>query len=271
MNFGRFVPLGLLLWLAASDPTFAERRPVTTDYFGTPVVDPYRYMETPGDPSFAGWLQAESTRTRAVLDALPGRPAVEAAVRAEARDPAPYSPTVVAGLLFFERDDDAGNAAIHVRRLAGGTDRPIVDAGTLGPGKSAGAFAPSPDGSLLAVHVYGPERSSEIWIVRVADSRRIEAPLKDSVFDALDWYSDGRHILYDRLAPGAARSGSSAPAAKVFVHPLGSEQDRDGVVFRWVCPHAASCGTSGVLARDSPLVRANCARRLISSAAFTSA
>jgi hypothetical protein len=41
--------------------------------------------------------------------------------------------------------------------------------------------------------------------------------------------------------------------------------------IRCVRPYAASCGASGVLARDSSLMRANCARRLISSAAFTSA
>jgi hypothetical protein len=40
---------------------------------------------------------------------------------------------------------------------------------------------------------------------------------------------------------------------------------------RRVRPYAASCGVSGVLARDSALLRANCARRRITNAALTSA
>src|ERR1700729_1185375 len=68
--------------LAASPSGFAPREPVSDTYFGTPVVDAYRYMERVDDPRYVAWLGAEAARTRAMLTALPDRPAVEAAARA---------------------------------------------------------------------------------------------------------------------------------------------------------------------------------------------
>src|SRR6202011_5187738 len=52
----------------------AQRVPVTDTYFGTSVVDPYRWMET-GGPDFQAFLKAHNDRTRAVLDSIPGRAA----------------------------------------------------------------------------------------------------------------------------------------------------------------------------------------------------
>ena len=52
----------------------AKMIPVTDTYFGTTIVDPYRWMETtPQSPDFLAFMKANSDRTRAALDALPGR------------------------------------------------------------------------------------------------------------------------------------------------------------------------------------------------------
>ena len=54
----------------------APVRPVTETYFGTPVVDNYRYMEKLDDPEVQNWMKAQATYTRHVLDGLPGRAAL---------------------------------------------------------------------------------------------------------------------------------------------------------------------------------------------------
>ena len=40
-------------------PPVAPIRPVTTDYFGTKVVDPYRYIENLKDPEVEGWFKEQ--------------------------------------------------------------------------------------------------------------------------------------------------------------------------------------------------------------------
>src|SRR5271156_2075539 len=58
---------------AADAPPVAPVRPVTDTYFGTPVVDNYRYMENLKDPEVQGWMKGQAAYTRKVLDAIPGR------------------------------------------------------------------------------------------------------------------------------------------------------------------------------------------------------
>ena len=50
--------------------------PVTDDYFGTAVPDPYRWLEDLESTDTAGWIAAQNKVTFAFLDALPQRDAI---------------------------------------------------------------------------------------------------------------------------------------------------------------------------------------------------
>jgi Prolyl oligopeptidase, N-terminal beta-propeller domain len=56
-----------------ASPPVAPVKPVTTNYYGTKVVDPYRYMENLKDPKVKAWMKAQNDYTRAVLARIPGR------------------------------------------------------------------------------------------------------------------------------------------------------------------------------------------------------
>jgi prolyl oligopeptidase len=51
----------------------AAIRPVTDEYFGTDVVDNYRYMENFNDPTVQQWVKAQADYTIETLSQLPGR------------------------------------------------------------------------------------------------------------------------------------------------------------------------------------------------------
>src|SRR5690348_1708578 len=57
---------------AAKQPV-APVRPVTDDYYGTKIVDNYRYMENLKDPEVQAWMKGQNDYTRAVLANIPGR------------------------------------------------------------------------------------------------------------------------------------------------------------------------------------------------------
>src|SRR6202451_771271 len=67
---------------AADGPPVAPVRPVTDTYFGTPVVDNYRYMENLKDAEVQSWMRAQASDTRKVLDAIPGRAALAKSIDA---------------------------------------------------------------------------------------------------------------------------------------------------------------------------------------------
>src|SRR5258706_8513511 len=51
----------------------AAVRPVTEDYFGTKITDPYRYMEDLHNPEVTDWMKAQGAHTRGVLDSIKPR------------------------------------------------------------------------------------------------------------------------------------------------------------------------------------------------------
>src|SRR4029077_6226492 len=69
--------------LALSKSTLAERapetpkKPVSTEYHGVTVEDPYQWLEQDNDPQVKAWSDAQNQRTRQYLDRLPDRAAIE--------------------------------------------------------------------------------------------------------------------------------------------------------------------------------------------------
>ena len=84
LRAGSTLVLGLVATAiaVAQDQPVAPVRPVTTHYFGTQVVDNYRYMEDLGSPEVKAWMKAQADYTRARLDAIPGRAALKERIHA---------------------------------------------------------------------------------------------------------------------------------------------------------------------------------------------
>src|SRR5207248_11055815 len=53
------------------------KKPVTDEYQGVKVVDDYQWMENDGDPAVKTWSDGQNQQTRAYLDKLPDRAAIE--------------------------------------------------------------------------------------------------------------------------------------------------------------------------------------------------
>ena len=59
-----------------------RRDKVVDDYHGTPVADPYRWLEAPQTPERHAWLEAQQRLTSAFLAAIPTRDVTSATHRA---------------------------------------------------------------------------------------------------------------------------------------------------------------------------------------------
>ena len=58
---------------ATDGPPVARVDPVTEQFFGETIVDPYRWMENSRDADWESFMRGQNTYARAVLDAIPGR------------------------------------------------------------------------------------------------------------------------------------------------------------------------------------------------------
>jgi prolyl oligopeptidase len=219
--------LSTLALLAAANDSAAPVRPVTDTYFGTAIVDPYRYMEL-RDPAYRQWTARQQQFTTAMLERARAR--YQTFVTTSSNIPKITDVTIAGNSVFYIRHD-ADDDVLMTCDARACHPRTVVESGAFGPSPSTslGAFAASNDGRLVAIHVYVGQAVSDIDVLRVSDGRRIEAPIRNTVFDYVGFFADNRGIVYAR--PAGSVDNAFAGHFFDYAHRFGSPQASDVPVF----------------------------------------
>lgn len=218
--------LGLL---GANGDGQAPLHPVTDTFFGVTVIDPYRYMES-SDEAYAAWKARQLTATAAMLATARQRAALDSSVRSGPS----YritDLTLANGRIFYMKHGADYDALVE-RDRCGGDDHTIVTDKTLVPDGSGflGAFAVSNDAKTVALHVFTGRDQQDIHIVRASDGRDLEAPIRQVIFDFIEFTRDDTRILYAK-APQARNDRSIPSVSYDYAHRLGTDQTTDRAVF----------------------------------------
>ena len=206
---------------------------------GVDVHDPYRWLEDGDAPAVKAWTSAQNLRTRAVLDALPGR----AELHARLVELLGVRMTVgceVAGDRVFslERGGGLDQAALFVRSITDGpaaAARMLVDPQAL-LGDETGAldwFHPSPDGSLVAFGLsQGGDERSTLRVVEVASGRLLADTIPDTRAASVAWLPTGDAFAYSRY-PDPARVAPELRGYNrtIWWHEIGGHVGHDELVF----------------------------------------
>jgi prolyl oligopeptidase len=213
---------------------------VTDTYFGIAVPDPYRYFEDVKSPEFTAWLKAESGYARTVLARIPGRDTVRREVEKHGDAVAArVSDVQIVGdrVYYQKRLANENLPRLYVREGFAGKERLLVnpEAITTPDGKhsSLDYYAPSPDNRHVAYGI-SPAGSEDavLRVIEVATGKVLPDAIDRAQFAAPSWLPDGR-LLYTRLQ----KTAENAPPtdryrnARVFVHTLGDDPDRDVALF----------------------------------------
>ncbi len=217
----------------------AHRGPVVDDYHGTPVADPYRWLEDLDSPETRGWVQAENNLTFSVLRALPDRERFHERLT-RLWDYARFGlPFTEGGRTFFTKNEGLQNQSALYVQDQGGAPRLLLDPNTLASdGTVALASAQvSHDGAWLA---YGTAAAGSDWNEIRVRSVATGADTTDLIrwvkFSEPSWTRDGRGFFYARFPEPKANgeSGKTFGALahqKVHYHRLGTPQSGDALVF----------------------------------------
>ena len=225
-----------------SAPTFPRGDTIDTIQ-GVKVADPYRALEDPSDPKVQAWSDAENARTRAYLDALPGRAAVVAKITrliktssaqfAALQARGPY----VFGLYF---DPKQQQPALVVLSVAGdlSSRRALFDPNVVDPrGHTAiDWYVASPDGSKVAVSL--SKNGSEdgvLHIFDVATDKEIEPPINRVQFPTagggVAWAADGLSFWYTRYPDETSPESDRHFSQALYLHRLGRSSASDPLVL----------------------------------------
>ncbi|VWX52852.1 prolyl oligopeptidase family protein [Novosphingobium sp. 9U] len=216
----------------------------TTDTIqGQQVADPYRELENAADPKVTAWSDAQNVRTRAYLDALPGRAAVAAKLTRMFKDRSPaFGGLHHAGSRTFAYYSDPALQQGMLVTLNGAADpatrKPLVDPNTMDPSGHTAIdwFVPSPDGSKVAVSI--SQNGSEDGTLHIYDAvtgKEVEAPIDRVQFPtaggSLAWTGDGKAFWYTRYPEHSQPESEWHFNQNTYLHVLGTPVSQDKLVL----------------------------------------
>lgn len=222
-----------------SMPMTAPVREVTDEYFGTRIVDPYRWMEEPKSKELAGWMKAQNDYARAYLERLPMREKILAQLEAQNNSIVSVSGVQRVGdfYFYFKLAPGDSDRKIFVREGLDGAEKLLVDPQKIsaeGKRFSIISFSSSPDGKFLSyLASAGGAELGEIRIVETATGKELSDRIGETRWSAGSWLSDGKGFLYVRfpnLAPEVPPT-ERFQKRSVYLHKLGDDAKNDRAIF----------------------------------------
>ncbi len=208
----------------------------TDSYFGTPVADPYRWLEDDNAPQTKAWVEAQNKLTFGVLDKIAFRAPLRerlGALSNHARYSAPFQKN---GWLYFYKNDGLQNQSVlYVQRGATGTPEVLLDPNTFSADGTVrlASFKLSRDGryAVYAKTAIPGSDWRDLYVLDMATRRTLPEVLHWVRFSGTAWRGDG--FYYSRYAEPAKGSELTARAEnqKVYFHRVGTEQAADTLVY----------------------------------------
>jgi prolyl oligopeptidase len=217
-------------------PPPARTVDIVDSRFGISAPDPYRWMEGNDNAELATWLHAQGERTAGWLARVPGRGALLQRIRQLGLGTSSSFDVQLAGGRTFYRHIGAGEQLPKLMvRDAAGSERVLVDPEKLGDGgshASVNAYAPSPDGTLVAYDLaLGGGEVSSVHVIDVTSGKQLPDAV-DRVWGefSANWLPDGKGFLYTQMAPTAAGQDPML-GMRVRLHVLGRPVSSDAAVL----------------------------------------
>nr|WP_245605150.1 prolyl oligopeptidase family serine peptidase [Sphingomonas astaxanthinifaciens] len=216
-----------------------RREDVVETQFGTPVADPYRWLENDvrKDPAVAAWVAEENKVTNGFLSTLPGRDILKKRMTELYNYERVGTPVKKGNRYFYQRNSGLQNQSpLYVRDSLNGPERLLIDPNTFSTdGATALAeWVPSEDGKYL---LYAIQDGGSDWrtlkVLDVASGKVIGDEIKWVKFSGLSWAKDSKGFVYSRYPESAAGADfvSLNKNQMVYFHRVGTAQAADRLLY----------------------------------------
>jgi len=208
---------------------------VVDDYFGTPVKDPYRWLEDDQSEETKKWVIEQNKITDKYLSQIPFRNTIKKRLT-KLWNYAKFSPpSKVAGKYYFFKNDGLQNQSVlYVQDDLEATPKVVLDPNKFSKDGTValGGFDFSKDGHFLAYQI--SEGGSDWQTILVKDLQTNQL-LKDSInwvkFSDISWYKDG--FFYSRYPEPTSDDKLKGANLfhQVYYHKLHTNQSEDQLVY----------------------------------------
>lgn len=213
----------------------AERLDLVDDVHGTPVPDPYRWLESIEDPRTRTWLDAQAGLTRQERDSWAMREhfadRVEQLLAAGSISP----PFWRGERYFLTRREPGQQFAVLSVVESDGSERVLIDPMALDPtgATTLDSWQPSKEGDRIAYQLsVGGDEESQLYVMDVATGQVIDGPIDRCRYSPVAWLLGAGSFYYvRRLPPEELPESEQQFHRRVYLHRVGTPTQDDVLIF----------------------------------------
>jgi len=229
-----------------TNPILAEKspdtpkKPITTEYQGVTVEDPYQWLEAEDDSQVKAWSDAQNQQTRKSLDSFPDRPAIEKQLQEWYAKTSPSYSSLVSrpGILFAMKFQPPKQQPLLVT-LASADDlkseKVVLDPNVLDTKGTTAIdwFVPSLDGKNVAMSLSkGGSEDGTLHFYETATGKALSDTIAHVQYPTAGgsaaWNADGTGVFYTRFPRKGERPDSDLNFyQQIYFHKLGTADTED--------------------------------------------
>ena len=216
------------------------KKPVTTEYNGVTVEDPYQWLEADDDSQVKAWSDAQNQQTRKRLDSLPDRSAIEKQLQEWYAKTSPSYSSLVSrpGVLFAMKFQPPKQQPLLVT-LASADDlkseKVVLDPNVLDTKGTTTIdwFAPSADGKYIAISLSkGGSEDGTLHFYETATGKALPDTIAHVQYPTAGgsaaWNADGTGVFYTRFPRKGERPDADLNFyQQIYFHKLGTPDSED--------------------------------------------
>ena len=205
---------------------------ITDDYFGTPVPDPYRWLEDDNSPATQAWVKEQQVLTETILNQYPSRKAMLARLQELSDYPKQGCPIKRGDWYYYAKNDGLQNQWVTYRkRSPEGEEELFFDPNTLSPDGTTVAFPTgrSKDFKYFCYQIsLAGADAGEFWVMDTESKTFLDDKLSNMRHTGASWYKDGYfYSRYDNEQDYQQQDQNQ----KVYYHKLGDKQELDRLIY----------------------------------------
>ena len=208
-----------------------------TNYFGTTVKDPYRWLEDDRSEDTENWVKAQNKATFGYLDHIPYRKALKDRLTQLWNYEKVGAPFKEGDYTYFYKNDGLQNQSVIYRYKTRTNPKmakvfldpnTFKDDGTI----SLGGASFSKNGKILAYSISeGGSDWRKILIMNTETKEIMEDTIVDVKFSGMSWYKNEGFYYSSYDKPKGSDLSAKTDQHKVYYHKLGTAQKDDQLIY----------------------------------------
>ncbi len=207
-------------------PPPTPAHPVSDEYQGTQIEDPYRWLEDAKSPQTRAWIGEQNKYTQQYLSQLKNRSEITHQLTELERVDEYSTPALRGGKYFFEkRLANENQASIYVREGWKGTDDRLIDATKLSADQNTSVTIDdiAKNGNLLVYGVrQGGADEESVHVMQVRERKELADVLPSARYESVSLSPGDKGIYY---------SVFTHQGTNVYFHRFGTAVQSDSKIF----------------------------------------